>query len=113
MAQKLGKVIISPSVLSIIARQTTLSVPGVARMAGASVRRLLGSRDGSDVKVQVDDDMVALDLHIIAESDVNMLELSREIQCKVTRTIHEIVGMAVREINVHIADVSDEPRGAH
>jgi uncharacterized alkaline shock family protein YloU len=112
MAQKLGKVIISPSVLSTIARETTLSVPGVARMASSSARRLLGSRDSSGVKVQVDDDTVALDLHIIAASDANMLELSREIQCKVTRAIHEIVGMAVREINVHIADVSDRPKAA-
>ncbi len=111
MGQKLGTVIISPSVLSMIARLTTLSVPGVARMARSGVRRLLGARDGSGVKVQVDDDMVALDLYIIAEPDVNMLKLSREIQCKVTRAIHEIVGMAVREVNVHIADVSDKVQG--
>jgi uncharacterized alkaline shock family protein YloU len=103
----MGTVIISPAVLSMIARMTTLAVPGVARMACAGVDRLLGSRRGDGVKVQVVDDMVNLDLHIVAESDVNMLNLSREIQSKVARAIHDIVGMAVREVNVHIADVAE------
>jgi len=107
MGHKLGTVIISPAVLSMIARLTTLSVPGVARMSPLGVYRFLGSRSGDGVKVQVIDDAVVLDVYIIAEPDVNMLQLSREIQSKVTRAIHEIVGMAVREVNVHIQDVLD------
>jgi uncharacterized alkaline shock family protein YloU len=107
MRSKMGTVIISPAVLSMIARLTTLSVPGVARMACLGVHRLLGSRGGDGVKVQVVDDMVVLDLYVIAASDANMLQLSRGIQAKVTRAIHEIVGMAVREVNVHIVDVTD------
>jgi uncharacterized alkaline shock family protein YloU len=86
---------------------TTLSVPGVARMACLGVHRFLRSRGGDGVKVQVIDDMVVLDLYVITASDANMLKLSREIQAKVTRAIHEIVGMAVREVNVHIVDVTD------
>ena len=108
MGQKLGTVVISPAVLSMIARLTTQSVPGVARMARLGMQRLFGSRRGGGVKVQVVDDMVAVDLYIIAKSSVSMLELSREIQCKVTRAIHEIVGMPVREVNVHIVDVTEE-----
>ncbi len=107
MGQKLGTVIISPAVLSTIARLTTLSVPGVARMACLGMHRLLGSRRGDGVRVEVMDDMVILDLYIVAEADGNMLKLSREVQNKVTRAIHEIVGMAVREVNVHIVDVTD------
>ncbi len=107
MRQKLGTVIISPAVLSTIARLTTLSVPGVARMSCLGMGRLLGSRRGDGVRVEVIDDMVVLDLYVIAEPDGNMLKLSREIQNKVTRAIHEIVGMAVREVNVHIVDVTD------
>jgi uncharacterized alkaline shock family protein YloU len=107
MTSKQGTVIISPGVLSMIARLTTLSVPGVARMANLGVHRFLRPRGGDGVKVQVIDDMVVLDLYVITASDVNMLKLSREIQAKVTRAIHEIVGMAVREVNVHIVDVTD------
>ena len=107
MGRKLGTVIISPAVLVMIARLTTLSVPGVARMACLGVHRLLGSRGDGGVKVQVVDDMVVVDLYIVATADVNMLKLSRGIQAEVTRTIHEIVGMAVREVNVHVVDVAD------
>jgi uncharacterized alkaline shock family protein YloU len=107
MGNKLGTVIISPTVLSMVARLTTLSVPGVARMSSLGVRRLLGSRGCDGVKVEVVDETVVLDVFVIAAADVNMLQLSREIQGKVTRAIHEIVGMPVREVNVHIVDVVD------
>jgi len=107
MGQKLGTVIISPAVLSMIARLTTLSIPGVARMMSSPVRRVFGARGYDGVELQVEDDTVVLDVFVIAASDVNMLRLSREIQGKVTRAIHEIVGMPVREVNVHIVDVED------
>jgi uncharacterized alkaline shock family protein YloU len=105
MGTRMGTVIISPAVLSMIARMTALSVPGVAHMACRGVNRFLGSRSGDGVKVQVIDDRVIVDLYVVAESEVNMLNLSREIQSKVTRSIQDIVGMAVREVNVHVADV--------
>jgi len=107
MEQKLGTVIISPAVLSMIARLTALSVPGVARMMSSPVRRVFGARGCDGVKLEVIDDTVMLDVFVVAASDVNMLQLSREIQGKVTRAIHEIVGMPVREVNVHIVDVAD------
>jgi len=107
MERKLGIVIISPTVLSTIARLTTLSVPGVARMSPLGMHRLFGARGDDGVRVQVVDEAVVLDVYVIATTDVNMLQLSREIQSKVTRALHEIVGMAVREVNVHIVDVVD------
>jgi len=111
MGKKLGTVIISPAVLSMIARLTTLSVPGVARMSSLGMRRLFGTRGSEGVKVQVVDETVVLDLYVIAAAEVNMLQLSREIQGKVTRAIRDIVGMVVREVNVHIADVVDVGTG--
>jgi uncharacterized alkaline shock family protein YloU len=107
MGHKLGTVIISPAVLSMIARLTALSVSGVARMSPLGVHRLLGSRSSDGVKVQVVDDAVVLDLYVVAETGTNLLQVSRDMQCKVTRAIHEIVGMAVREVNVHVVDVVD------
>jgi uncharacterized alkaline shock family protein YloU len=103
--RKLGTVVISPAVLATIARLTTLSVPGVVQMSPFGVHRFLGARQGGGVKVQVIDEAVILDIYIVAAADVNMLQLSREIQSKVARAIREIVGMAVNEVNVHIVDV--------
>ena len=109
VGQKMGTVIISPAVLAMVARLTTLSVPGVAHMSSVGVDRLLRSSSAEGVKVQVIDDTVVLDLYIVAAPDVNMLQLSRQIQSQVTRAILEIVGMSVREVNVHILDVEDMP----
>jgi uncharacterized alkaline shock family protein YloU len=107
--RKLGTVVISPAVLSTIARLTALSVPGVVRMSSPGVDRFLGTRRGDGVKVEVVDEAVVLDLYIVAATDANILQLSREIQSKVTRAVHEIVGMAVRDVNVHVLDVDDPP----
>jgi uncharacterized alkaline shock family protein YloU len=108
--RKQGTVVISPGVLCTIARLTTLSVLGVVGMSHHGVRRFLRPCRGDGIKVQVVDGAVILDIYIVAATDVSMLHLSREIQAQVTRAIHEIVGMAVQEVNVHILDVAD--RGA-
>lgn len=107
MGHKLGTVIISPVVLTTVARMTALSVPGVVRMSPLGMRQLLGAQVDDGVKVQIVDDAVVLDLYLVAAADVNLLKLSREVQAKVTRAIYDIVGMPVHEVNVHITDVAD------
>jgi len=110
MGRKLGTVVVSPAVLAMVARLTTLTVPGVARMSPLGVRRLFGADSDDGVKVRLVDEAVVLDVYVVAATGVNMLELSREMQAKVARAIHEIVGMAVREVNIHIVDVLDVER---
>jgi len=109
MEEKLGKVIIAPNVLVTIARLTALSVPGVVRMSPAwtdSMGRLLRRRGpGEGVRIEVEDDAVSVDLYIVVEQGVNMLKVSREIQSEVSRAIHDMVGMDVKEVNIHIQDV--------
>jgi len=57
------------------------------------------------VHIEVEDDTVTVDLYIIVEPDVNMLRLSQEIQTNVTRAIQDMVGLTVKEVNIHIQDV--------
>ncbi len=109
MEEKLGKVIIAPGVLVTIARLTTLSMPGVVRMSAGwtgSMGRVLRRRvPGNGVKIEVEDNTVSVDLYIVVEQDVNMLKLSQEIQAEVSRAIQDMVGMEVKEVNIHIQDV--------
>lgn len=109
MEEKLGKVTIAPGVLLTIVRLTTLSIPGATRMSSSltgSVTRFLGRAHISEgVRIEVEDDVVSVDLHIIAEPDVNMLKLGRTIQAEVARAISDMVGMEVKQINVHIDNV--------
>ena len=114
MEKKLGTVTIAPQVLLTIARLTTLSVPGVAAMSSSlagNVGRLLGRRSLSEgIHMEVEDDVVYLDLHVLVEPDVNLLQLGRQIQHDTARAINDMLGMHVGEVNVHIEDVA--PSGA-
>lgn len=112
----LGTVRIAPRVLATIARLTALSVPGVSRLCAAPVRSVgtLWSGHGPNAGVRVDvvDDAVVIDIYVMAESEVNMLTLGREVQSRVTRAVHDMVGMPVQSVNVFIRDIermSTEP----
>lgn len=99
-----GKITIDPGVLETIARLTTLAVPGVVRLtAPEGFQRLLGVEDG--VQIIVREGKVTVDLYIVVESRINLLNLGHQIQVEVTRAIHDIVGMAVESVNVHVEDV--------
>ena len=109
MEEKLGTVTIAPQVLLTIARLTTLSIPGVASMSSSftgNVGRLLRRQSlGEGIRMRVEDDVVYLDLHIVVEPNVNLLELGRAIQQETARSINDMLGMQVGEVNVHIDDV--------
>lgn len=111
--ESFGKVIIAPDVLITIARLTTLAVPGVAHMAGGwgQVSRWLrkGTATGDGVQINVQGNTVAVDLYIVVEQGTNMLQVSRRIQKEVARAIENLVGMVVREVNIHIEDVEFLP----
>ena len=113
MEKNLGKVVIAPNVLVTIARLTALSVPGVIRMSPAwtaSMGRLLRRRvPGEGVRIEVEDDTVSVDLYIVVEQGANMPKLSRDVQAEVSRAIHDMVGMDVKEVNIHIQDVEIPP----
>ena len=112
MGKKLGTVRISPGVLGTVAQLTTLNVDGVACMGAgpmASVSRLLSSRGGAEgVRIEISDGSVSVELYVVVTPGVNMLALGRAIQAEVTRAIVDMVGMPVREVNVHIQDVTQE-----
>jgi len=113
MSESTGSVIVSSGVLATIARLTALSVPGVARMnpgLGYEVTRLLRRKvEGDGVHVEVDEDVVSIDLHIVALPGYNMLRLGRQVQAEVARAVEEMVGMPVGDINIHIDDVAEAP----
>lgn len=104
MEKTIGKTTIAPTVLSTIAKLTTLAVPGVSRMAIPVANPNL--QDG--VKVEINDGLITLDLFVIISSEHNARLVAEQIQERVERQITEIVGMEVAKINVHIIDVDIE-----
>ena len=105
-----GKTTVAPDVLVEIARMAALNVTGVHAMAPVSggVNRLFRRGISDGVRITVNEDVVFADLYIILDNGINIRDISRTIQKKVTRAITEMVGMDVGEINIHIENIAYE-----
>jgi uncharacterized alkaline shock family protein YloU len=109
--EKLGKVTIAPDVLVTIVQKTALSVPGVARLSEnvPGVQRLLGLHTTAEgVQVSITDSQVTVDVYLIGRRGFDLLQMGRSLQKDVIRAIEDIVGMQVREVNVHVEDIATE-----
>ena len=103
-----GKTTVATNVLLTIARLTTLQVEGVSRMHQfpSGVNRIFQRGDyGDGVHIKIEDDRVFADIHVVLKNDVNIREVSREIQNDVKRALSDMVGMEVGRINVHIENI--------
>jgi uncharacterized alkaline shock family protein YloU len=103
-----GKTTIAPDVLLTIAQLTALNVDGVSRLSHVqtNVNQLLKrtqKREG--VLISLVDDVVNVDLYVILKNDVNVRDVSHNIQHEVARAISEMVGMVVGKVNIHIEDI--------
>jgi uncharacterized alkaline shock family protein YloU len=102
-----GKTTVSPDVLISIAKLSALSVPGVSQMAPVSggVNRLFRKGANEGVRIDIEDDVVFADIYLILKKDLNIREVSRNVQHQVARAIQEMVGMDVGHVDIHIEDI--------
>ncbi|WKZ38929.1 MAG: Asp23/Gls24 family envelope stress response protein [Anaerolineales bacterium] len=105
-----GKTTVSPEVLTAIARLAALEVSGVSRLApvAGGVNRLFRRGTNEGVRIEAKDNLVQVDLYLILKEDVNIREVSRNVQQNVARAVQEMVGMDVGEVNIHIEDIHYE-----
>jgi len=106
----LTKTTIAPDVLITIARLSALSVPGVSRMAQVKggVNRLFKRGAPEGVRIEVEDNILVANLYLILKKDVNIRQVSRNVQGQVARALQEMVGMDVSEVQIHIEDIDYE-----
>jgi len=102
-----GKTTIAPNVLLTIARLTALSVKGVNSMCElpGGVNRVFDRGYEEGVRIRIEGNQVFADIYVVLDHDVNVREVSRNIQNDISRAISEMVGMEVGRINVHIEDI--------
>jgi len=108
--ENLGTVTVASDVLVQIVRLTALATPGVARLVPrfqASMRRLFGGKTAEGIDIEIEDHSVAIDMYIVAEPDAQMLTLGQTLQREISRAVQDVVGMPVKQVNVHIEDVAD------
>lgn len=101
------KTTVSPEVLTAIASLAALEAPGVSRLSPVSggVNRLFRRGISDGVRIEVKDHVVYVDLFLILKENVNIRETSRNVQQNVARSIQEMVGMDIGEVNVHVENI--------
>jgi len=106
----LDRVTVAPEVLITIAKLTALSVNGVRMVAPVQggVNRLFKKGTGEGVRIEVEDNTIYIELHLVLYKDVNIREVSRNVQQNVARAIQEMVGMDVGYVNINIEDIEYE-----
>ena len=102
-----GKTTIAPEVLVSIVRLTTLDVTGVSHLTNppGKIGRLFKQSNSDGVKLVIEDEILYMDLYVVLKRDVNIRDVCHSIQNRVTRAIHEMVGMEVGRVNVHVEDI--------
>jgi uncharacterized alkaline shock family protein YloU len=111
MDETTGAVVIAPQVITTVVRQVVEATPGVARLSnsfsGRMTRVFRGSRSTGGIDVQVEDGAVTIDVYIIAMPNTALLPLGQGLQHEIYLAISDVIGMPVRMVNIHFADVED------
>ena len=111
-----GSLKVSDEVISIIAGITATDVPGVAGMSGVSISggisEMLGKKNLSKgVKVVVTNNEITIDLYIIVDYGCRIPDVAFETQSKVKKTIEDMVGLKVVEVNIHVQGIYNDIKG--
>ena len=104
---------ISNDVVAVIAGVAVSEVPGVASMsggfAGGITEVLSGKKNLSKgIKVDADEKEVKIDVNIIVEYGSRIPDVAFEIQNRVKKSVENMTGLKVAEVNVHVQGVKKE-----
>lgn len=91
-----------------IAGIATFSVDGVIATSGGLIGNIadrLRSGDDRGIDAEVGEKQVALDLNVVCEYGKNVPALFDTVIEKVSHAIHEMTGLEVVEVNMHVEDV--------
>ena len=104
---------IANDVVAVIAGVAVSEVPGVASMsggfAGGITEVLSGKKNLSKgIKVEADEKEVRIDVNIIVEYGTRIPDVAFEIQNRVKKSVENMTGLKVAEVNVHVQGVKTE-----
>jgi uncharacterized alkaline shock family protein YloU len=104
---------IANDVVAVIAGVAISEVPGVASMsggfAGGITEVLSGKKSLSKgIKVDADEKEVKIDVNIIVEYGARIPDVAFEIQNRVKKSVENMTGLKVSEVNVHVQGVKTE-----
>ena len=104
---------IANDVVAVIAGVAVSEVPGVAGMAGGFAGGISEVFSGKKslskgIKVDTDEKEVRIDVNIIVEYGSRIPDVAFEIQNRVKKSVENMTGLKVAEVNVHVQGVKTE-----
>ena len=104
---------ISNDVVAVIAGVAVSEVRGVASMqggfAGGIGEVLSGKKNlAKGIKVETEDEKTKIDVNIIVEYGTRIPDVAFEIQNRVKKSVENMTGLKVTEVNVHVQGVNIE-----
>ena len=99
-------VVLSDDVVAKIVTLAALDVDGVCAMAPSpEVKTLLKSGDSRCVNVKKLDGALAIDLFVKLNMGVKIAAVCERIQAAVKKSVQNMTGSAVTQVNVHVVDI--------
>ena len=104
---------IANDVISVIAGVAVSEVQGVASMAGGfagGISQVFSGKKNLSrgIKVEADEKEVKIDVNIIVEYGTRIPDVAYEIQNRVKKSVENMTGLKVAEVNVHVQGVKTE-----
>jgi len=104
---------ISNDVVAVIAGVAVSEVRGVASMSGGfagGISEVLSGKKNlsKGIKVDTDEKEVKIDVNIIVEYGTRIPDVAFEIQNRVKKSVENMTGLKVAEVNVHVQGVKTE-----
>ena len=104
---------ISSDVVAVIAGVAVSEVQGVSgmsgRFAGGITEVLSGKKNlAKGIKVEIDEDKAKIDVNIIVEYGSRIPDVAFEIQNRVKKSVENMTGLKVEEVNVHVQGVNTD-----
>ncbi len=108
----IGTVKINDEVVAIIAGIAAIEVPGVCTMSGGiagGIAEALGRKNLSKgVKVEVNETEAKINLYVIVDYGSRIPDVSWNIQENVKKSVENMTGLSVAEVNIHVQGVNIE-----
>ena len=104
---------IASDVIAVIAGVAVSEVPGVFGMAGGfagGITEVLKGKKNlaKGIKVDTSDNKAKIDVNIIVEYGARIPDVAFEIQNRVKKSVENMTGLKVEEVNVHVQGVNTE-----
>lgn len=106
---ELGKVEIAPEVIEVITGIAASEVDGLSSMRGSFatgvVERFGGISHSKGVKVELTEEGIMIDLHVVLDFGVSIPDTAQKLQTNIRQSLKNMTGLEIAEINIHVVGV--------